>query len=63
MKLQIGESYTLSYFGYSLEIRLLDIPRRNMLYYKWELPDGKTFQNREQDVQRWIKLGQIKEKL
>jgi hypothetical protein len=63
MKLTIGKWYTLSYFGYSQKIKLLDIPRRNVTHYKWERPDGRIFENREQDVQSWIKLGEIKEKI
>lgn len=62
MKLTIGKSYILEYIGMRYEITLIDIPRKNVLHYKWEEPDGRIFENREQDVQTWIKLGEIKEK-
>lgn len=61
MQLKEGKTYQITELDYVFNITLLRLPNKNNTFYQWIYQNGREFSNRQQDVDRWINWGLIKE--
>jgi hypothetical protein len=59
MTLTPNQRYKITELEHVFYLTLLKVPGRNVTHYMWRHDDGRICENRQQDVDRWVKFGEI----
>lgn len=47
--------YQIKELDLTFNLTLISLPNRNNTHYKWQHDDGKFTENRQVDIDRWVK--------
>jgi hypothetical protein len=54
MLLTIGNTYEINHIDYVFRAKLISLPNRNNTHFRWVEPNANEFENRQQDIDRWL---------